>query len=145
MGSNQPFASSRYLLWDKPLAAPFFDIIHRDTSPGPVFDLAIELDSYDGSVYIQTRDIVEMGRTLGMLTKEEADSLRKENAELRRQINKLPLAQEELKSGLDDLTARFFANLSTLDSKPDGNSVPEPQDNREPSEPEQSSLKPFSF
>lgn len=144
MTANE-FTSSRYLLWDKPLAYPFFDIIHRDTSPGPVFDLAIDLDSYDGSVYIQTQDIVEMGRTLGMLTREEADKLRKENAELRRQINKLPRVQEELKSGLDDLTAKFFASLNSVDSVADDSSSIESQDNRESEESEQPPVQPFSF
>lgn len=143
--SNQPFASSRYLLWDKPLAYPFYDIIHRDTNPGKVFDLAIDLDSYDGSVYIKTQDIVEMARTLGMLTKEDAEKLREENKELRRQINKLPVAQEDLKRGLDDLTAKFFVSLNTLDSESNAGSVDESQNDRESAEPEQSSVKPFSF
>lgn len=139
------FASSRYLLWDKPPAHPFFDIITRDTNPGKVFDLNIDLDSYDGSVYIKVQDIVEMGRTVGMLTKEEADKLRAENAELRRQINKLPVAQEELKRGLDDLTASFFASLNTLDSVSDDSSDTESQDDRESEESEQPPVKPFSF
>lgn len=139
------FVSSRYLLWDKPMAHPFFDIIHRDTSPGQVFDLNIDLDSYDGSVYIKVQDIVEMARSVGMMTKEEADKLREENKELRRQINKLPVVQEELKSGLDDLVAKFFARLNSIDSESDDNSDTEPQDDRKSEETERKTVGPFDL
>lgn len=142
---ENPFVSSRFLLWDRPLAYPKFDLINRDTSPGPVFDLAVELDSYDGSVYIKPEHIIEMARTLGMLTKEEADKIRAENTELRRQINKLPVAQEELKRGLDDLTASFFASLNTLDSEPVDSSDNESQDDRESEESDKPPVEPFSF
>lgn len=127
------------------MAFPYFDVIHRDTSPGKVFDLGVELDNYDGSIYIRDRDIVEMGRTLGMLTKEEADKLREQNAELRRQINKLPVVQEELKSGLDDLVAKFFASLNSVDSSTDDSEHTEPQDDRKPAEAEPTSVRPFDF
>ena len=145
MMESEDFKSSRFLLWDRPLAYPKFDIINRDTNPGPVFDLNIDLEGYDGSVYIKPEHIVEMARTLGMLTKESADKLRAENAELRRQINKLPRVQEELKVGLDDLVAKFFVSLNTIDSEPDDNSNPEPQDNREAKEADGASGPSFSF
>jgi hypothetical protein len=141
----EQFVSSRFLLWDRPLAYPKFDLIDRDTDPGEVFDLSVELDNYDGSVYLKTRHIIEMARSLGMMTKDEADKLRADNAELRRQINKLPVVQEELKSGLDDLVAKFFARLNSVDSVPDGAQSFEPQDNREPEESESASEQPFSF
>lgn len=143
--SNSPFTSARFLLWEKPLAYPFYDIITRDTAPGKVFDLNIELSSYDGSVYLKPEHVVEMARTLGMMTAEEANKLREENKDLRRQINKLPVAQEELKNGLDDLTARFFASLNTVDNGGNDNSVDATQDDRKPEDTESDSEQSFSF
>lgn len=142
---SDDFKSSRFLLWDRPLAYPKFDIITRDTDPGPVFDLGVELDSYDGSLYIKPEHIVEMARTLGMMTKHDADKLREENKELRRQINKLPVVQEELKDGLDNLVAKFFASLNSVDPEPDSNSSDATPDDRESAEAESTSVKPFDF
>lgn len=143
--ADEHFKSSRFLVWPKPLAHPKFDLITRDTNPGPVFDLAVELDSYDGSVYIKVEHIVEMARSVGMLTVDEAAKLRAENKELRRQINKLPKAQEELKDGLDDLTAKFFASLNTLDNGSDSSDTDSAQDDRELSAAKSNSVKPFDF
>ena len=145
MPKEQPFVSGRYLLWDKPPAYPFFDIIHSDTNPGRVFDLSIDLEGYNGSIYIKVQDIVEMARTIGMLTVPEVERLRAENAELRRQINKLPAVQEELKSGLDDLTARFFVNLNTLDPEPTLDFEEPAEADREPAETERETERPLKF
>jgi len=145
MPKEQPFVSGRYLLWDKPPAYPFFDIIHSDTNPGRVFDLSIDLEGYNGSIYIKVQDIVEMARTIGMLTVPEVERLRAENAELRRQINKLPAVQEELKSGLDDLVAQFFASLNSIDSVLDNSQRAESQDNRKPAEAESPPVGPFDL
>lgn len=114
---TEPFVSSRFLIREKPTAYPYYDLIHQD-SQGPVFDLNVEMNAYDGSVYLRTDHVIEMGRTLGMATKEEVAALRETIAELRRQINTLPFAQEELKSGIDDLVARFYATINTLHSEP---------------------------
>ena len=142
---SDDFKSSRFLIWDRPLAYPKFDIITRDTDPGPVFDLGVELDSYDGSIYIKPEHIVEMGRTLGMMTKADADKLRAENEELKRQINSLPAAQEELKDGLDNLVSVFFNRIRNGDSVFDSNSGDSAQDNRESKEAESAPVKPFDF
>ncbi len=114
---TEPFVSSRFLIRERPLAYPFYDLIHQD-SQGPVFDMNVQMDGYDGSVYIRTDHIIEMGRTLGMATVEEVAELRALVDDLRRQLNTLPLAQEELKSGLDDLVARFYATVNTLHTEP---------------------------
>lgn len=114
---TEPFVSSRFIIRDRPTAYPHYDLILQD-SQGPVFDMNVEMDSYDGSVYIRTDHIVEMGRTLGMATKEEVDKLHATIKDLRAQLYRLPKAQEELKIGLDDLTARFFASLNTDVSEP---------------------------
>jgi len=103
--------SSRFLVWDKPLAYPFYDLINRDTDPGPVFDLNIEMQDYTGRVYLALPTVIEMAQSLGMATIEEADAMRAEIAELKKQINRLPSAQENLKSGIDSLVSEFLADL----------------------------------
>lgn len=144
---TEPFVSSRFLIRDKPTAYPYYDLIHQDTQ-GPVFDLNVQMDSYDGSVYLRVDHVIEMGRTIGMATKEEVESLREVINDLRRQINTLPFAQEELKSGIDDLVARFYATINTLHSEPSlppvSDTVAEP-DNIEPEEAERKTIGPISL
>lgn len=118
---TEPFVSSRFLIREKPVAYPYYDLILQD-SQGPVFDLNVDMNSYDGAVYLRFEHVEEMARTMGMATKEEVESLNEVIKDLRAQLYRLPKAQEELKSGLDDLTARFFASLNTVDS----DSEPEP-------------------
>lgn len=109
--------SSRFLVWDKPLAYPFYDLINRDTAPGPVFDLNVEMQDYNGRVYIATPHIIEMAQSLGMATIDEVAEMRAEIAELKKQINRLPNAQENLKSGIDSLVSEFLSDLRN--DKPD--------------------------
>lgn len=102
--------SSRFLLWDEPNAYPQYDIINRDTA-GPVFDLGVDLDDYNGSIYLRAEHIIEMARDLGMATTEEVQELLAINRKLEDQINVLPKAQEELKNGLDSLVSNFYNHL----------------------------------
>jgi hypothetical protein len=111
MTQNQ-FISSRFLLWDNPKAYPNYDLVHRDTN-GPVFDLGVVLDSYDGSVYIHQDDIIEMARTIGMATADEVEALHDTIDELRRRLNRLPKAEEDLRNGLDSAVSQFYRDLSS--------------------------------
>lgn len=141
---TDPFVSSRFLIREKPVAYPYYDLIHQD-SQGPVFDLNVQMDSYDGSVYLRTDHVIEMGRTLGMATAEEVQDLRNTIDDLRRQINSLPLAQEELKSGIDNLVAKFYATINTVPSESvDSDPVAEP-DNPEPPQTERKTIGPISL
>lgn len=141
---TEPFVSSRFLIREKPTAYPYYDLILQD-SQGPVFDLNVDMNSYDGAVYLRFDHVIEMGRTLGMATKEEVESLHNTISELRRQLNRLPKAQEELKSGLDDLTARFFVNLNTLDPEPTLDFEEPAEADREPAETERETERPLKF
>lgn len=125
---TEPFVSSRFLIRDRCLSYPYFDI-HNQDSDGPVFDMGVDLDSYDGTVYLRPEYVIDMARTLGMATVEEVAEMRKRIADLESQINKLPDAQEELKSGIDNLVASFYANLITVDRAYElvGISNPEPE------------------
>lgn len=145
--TEQPFVSSRFILRDKPTAYPYYDLCLQDTQ-GPVFDMNVDMDSYNGSVYIRTEHIVEMGRTLGMATAEEVQELRETIDELRRKINSLPYAQEELKSGIDTLVSKFYDTIHNYNSEP---SLPIPDlqvaepDDSEPEKTERKTIGPISL
>lgn len=135
---SEPFISSRFLIRERCVAYPYFDI-HNQDSLGPVFDLGVDLDSYDGTVYLRPEYVIDMGRTLGMATVEEVAEMRAYIAKLEARINKLPSAQEELKIGLDAVVAGFYARLDSDDSTAQpalfGDSESEP-DNSGPAEAE---------
>lgn len=135
---SEPFVSSRFLIRERCVAYPYFDI-HNQDSQGPVFDLGVDLDSYDGTVYVRPEYVIDMARTLGMATVDEVATMRATIASLESKINKLPKAQEELKSGLDAVVASFYASLDSDDSADQpalfGDSESE-SDNREPETPE---------
>ena len=141
---TEPFVSSRFLLRDKPTAYPYYDLCLQD-SQGPVFDMNVEMDSYSGSVYIRTDHVIEMGRTLGMATKEEAEALRNEIINLRRLVNNVPLAQEELKIGIDDLVARFYATINTATSEPVAGDIPSVPADTKPEETERKTIGSISL
>lgn len=122
------FRSSRFLLWEKPHAYPEYDLIHRDTA-GPVFDLAVQLEAYDGSVYIHQDDIIEMARTIGMATAEEVENMQAVIDQLRAQISRLPKAEEALRNGLDSAVTKFYSDLhSESDDVVDSNESTESHD-----------------
>jgi len=97
------------------MASPFYDLIHQD-SRGPVFDLAVTLESYDGSVYIHQDDIIEMARTLGMATTDEVAQMMQEIQHLKSRVNRLPKAEEELRRELDIAVDGFYRNLHSDES-----------------------------
>lgn len=140
-----PNISSRFILWDKPIAYPFFDLILRDTDPGPVFDLSVDLNDYNGSVYITAKHIIEMGTSIGMASIEEVARLNAHIESLEAQIGRLPTAQKDLKDGLASLVSKFHSDLlnDTLDIPP---SVEEPAEiDPEPIEPERDTRDAFSL
>jgi hypothetical protein len=106
------------------------------------------MDAYDGSVFLRTDHVIEMGRTLGMATAEEVAELRETINELRRKINSLPYAQEELKSGIDDLVGKFYSTVNAYHSEP---SLPVPDiqvaksDDSEPEKAERKTIGPISL
>lgn len=142
---ERPWTSSRFLLWDQPNAYPKYDLIDREHNPGQVFDLGVDLDSYDGNVYLKPRHVIEMARSLGMATVEEVAKMREIIDDLRRQINKLPLEQERLKSGIDDLVASFYSGLSTIEPTSVGDNEESEPDDSEPIEPKRETGKLIGF
>lgn len=124
---------------NRPVAFPHFDIVNRDTSPGMVFDLGVDLVGYDGSVFIKVSDIQEMARSIGMLSAEDAATITNENKRLRAQLDRLPEQAKVLKDDLDRVVADFhsrLANPESADSPVDSERKESPEEdgnsNREP-------------
>lgn len=99
-------AAGRFKLLEKPLAYPFFDIVNR-TPDGPVFDLGVDVDTFDGVVYITADHVVEMAKLLGMIHGEEVEHLHDKINELEAQKNRLPEGVGELVNGIDELVANY--------------------------------------
>ena len=127
--AEEPFVSSRFLIRERCISYPYFDI-HNMDSIGPVFDLGVDMDSYDGTVYLRPEYVIDMARTLGMATVEEVAKLRAQNAKLESQINKLPFAQEDLKIGIDNLVSEFYTRINTVDPEPSVDDKEPAEDNR---------------
>lgn len=116
---------TRFQLLDGPRRSPYRDVVLSDTrQDNPVFDLGVDLDDYDGAVYIQVDHVQEMARSIGMLTKEQADELIEENRRLKAQIDALPEKAQELTDGMANLVSKFRSDLIDIaDSVPNSASV----------------------
>lgn len=143
---SEPFVSSRFLIREKPIAYPYYDLCLQD-SQGPVFDLNVEMDSYNGSVYLRTDHVIEMGRTLGMATAEEVLEY---NRTIEGLYNKIALleSQEDLKSELDRIVDRLRGILAPdpieSDEPDTGDSVAESDDSKS-EETERKTIGPISL
>lgn len=105
----------RFVLLDKPAAFPFKDIV-TGTPEGPVFDLSVDFEGFDGVGYIKAEHVIEMAHTLGMSTKEETDSLHARIAELEEANSLIPDNVEELTNGISDLVAKWSIGVVTTDA-----------------------------
>lgn len=116
----------RFVLLSKPVAFPFSDLV-TGTGEGPVFDLSVDLEFYNGVGYIKAEHVEEMARTLGMEYKKEAEP---ESAEINHDL-------ESLINGID-IVLRGYRPLADPDS---GSSISVPP---YLSDPEPESRKPDS-
>lgn len=116
--------TDRFVLWEKPLAYPFKDII-SGTPDGPVFDV-VDVDDFDGVVYIKADHVVEMAKSLGMVTGEEVESLHDEIKRL-----KADNSAEVLVDGIADCIAKFYAGLVAGDSDSGSSGVSDLSDDSE--------------
>jgi|SRR4030095_1829200 len=98
--------ASRFQVVEKPKLHPFYDIVDN-TPDGECFDLGLDLDHYEGIVYIKVAHVMEMARVLGMVSKEEADILRARNRELEANQERLPEKLEGFLNGIDNLVAEY--------------------------------------
>lgn len=108
-------AEGRFKLLEKPLAHPFVDVINQ-TPDGPVFDLGVDLEFFNGVLYITADHVEEMARMIGMVHGEEIEALREENKRLEEEKTRLPEGVDELVNGINELVVAYNqrAVLGTL-------------------------------
>jgi uncharacterized small protein (DUF1192 family) len=136
---------TRFTHWDRPHAYPFFDLVNRDTGEGGCFDLSVLLEDFTGSVFLRDEHVIEMARSLGMATQLEVAELKAQIALLQSQINKLPDAQEELRSGLDSLVSKFHRDLLADSFEPPVGNKESDADDQFLQEAEREAVRPFSL
>lgn len=120
-------AKGRFVLHDKPPAYPFIEVV-TNTADGPVFDLSVDLEFYSGVVYLKAEHVEEMAKTLGMVTKEEADKLRAQITDLEEDTTRLPRNVERLISGINSSIVDFGSgSIPPVISVPDYLKDPEPE------------------
>lgn len=105
-------SEGRFILVEKPLAYPYVDIV-TNTAEGPLFDLSVDLDMFEGVPYVKAAHVEEMAKTLGMSTKEEVDALNERIRELEEENTRLPEASEELVNGINDLVSLYHSHIKS--------------------------------
>ena len=89
---------------------PGMDIIHN-APDGPVFTTGVDLENFDGVVYIRVADVVEMAEMLGMASIEEVTELRNKIESLTKEVEVLPTRIGAFTDELSELVSRFHANI----------------------------------
>lgn len=120
---------SRFSRHPKPPLYPHMDIHDRDSSEnsGGYWDMGIDLENYDGSVYIKTNYIVDIAREIGMVDGAEVVALKEEIASLKRQIRAIDSVKEALEriKDVENELSAYLDNYSAGngDSDSDGSTV----------------------
>lgn len=95
------------------LTRPTIRDIYGDTAY-PVFDLSVELMDYRGPVQIPVHVVIEMGQSIGMLTKEQAEEVKQELAFSKAKNEKAALLGTELTGGISALVQQFYIDLDNI-------------------------------
>lgn len=94
---------------------PSTDIIHN-APDGPVFTTGVDLENFDGVVYIRVADVIEMAEMLGMASEEEVTKLHKVIEKLTGEVEVLPKRIGVFTNELAELVNRFHDSLDGSDS-----------------------------
>lgn len=116
---------SRFINHPKPPLFPHFDINDRDTSEndGGYWDMGVELENYDGPVYIKSHYIQEIARLMGMVDGEKVAELEQE-IELLRNSADIAKSLEKIPERLEELRDEFVNHLAHYnDGRVDNNTV----------------------
>lgn len=79
-----------------------------------VVDLGITFTDFNGGVYVPLSIFIEVGQSIGMLTKEQADELNTELSNTKAKVEFAGNHAKELVSGIDSLVGQFFADLDSV-------------------------------
>ncbi len=105
----------RFILLDKPASFPHTDIVTR-TGEGPVFDLSVDLEYFNGVVYVKAEHVIEMANVLGMSTKEETEEMRATISRLEQENKTVPKNVEALIHGIDKLVSNWTSGIVSPDA-----------------------------
>lgn len=100
----------RFILLDKPASFPHTEVITR-TSEGPVFDLSVDLEYFNGVVYVKAEHVIEMANVLGMSTKEETEEMRATISRLEQENKTVPDNVKALLDGIDNVVSNWTSGI----------------------------------
>jgi len=79
-----------------------------------VANLGVELQRYSGGVYIPLSVVIEIGQSIGMLTREQAGELKSELSNTVAQVESAATLATELRHGIEKLVDRFYSDLDNV-------------------------------
>lgn len=79
-----------------------------------VVDLGVEFNNFNGGIYVPVSVFIEVGQSIGMLTKEQATDLNSELTTTKAKVEFAGTYAKELSSGIENLVNRFFDNLDSI-------------------------------
>lgn len=87
-----------------------------------VVNLGVELQDYNGGLYVPVSVIIEIGQSIGMLTKEQAFDLNEELNKTNAKVEATGALSQELISGITARVDHFYSSLDSVISR-DSNAV----------------------
>lgn len=88
-----------------------------------VANLGVELQRYSGGLYVPISVVIEIGQSIGMLTREQAAELNTELENTRAKVESAGTLATELSNGIQELVDRFYSDLdSVVSDVPDAGS-----------------------
>lgn len=83
-------------------------------SSSSVFNLGVELSRYSGGLYVPVDVVIEMGRSIGMLTKDEADAIKSELTKTNAKVEAAGALAQELIHGITSRVDHFYSSLDSV-------------------------------
>lgn len=102
---------TRFRIYGRPPAGQR-DIFGDPTSV--VVNLGVELNRYTGGLFVPLPVIIEIGQSIGMLTREQATELKTELSNTAAQVESAATLATELRFGIEKLVDRFYSDLDTV-------------------------------
>lgn len=110
------------------------------TDEGPVVKLNVDLEQYEGDIFLKVKHVVQIGRVVGMVPQEELELKDKVIEQLKLKIQELENAtgEEVINGKLDSVSDRLSALMAVVDNGFTSLLAGEPEAETEESEAENS-------